>query len=252
MIEVCALASGSNGNCYYVGNENGAILIDAGISFKQLTERLIDAGLDKEKIKAIVISHEHSDHIQGLRIISKKLQIPGILTKQTYNKANYRNKPDLFSFFEAGETCVFGEINVHSFSKSHDAIDPCSFRVELDDKNIGVFTDIGEPDEIVNKEFSKCDAVFLESNYNKDLLWNGKYPYFLKKRVDSSIGHLSNEQAFELTKQFASPKLKNIMLSHISESNNNVDLIKLAFLSLNGNYNIKISSRTGISEVLKI
>ncbi|MDA3954786.1 MAG: MBL fold metallo-hydrolase [Bacteroidales bacterium] len=252
MVEICALASGSNGNCYYIGNENEAILVDVGIYFSQLNERLLNAGLDKNKIKAIFISHEHSDHIKGLKVISKKLNIPGFLTKKTYDKASDRYKPDLCTFFEAGETCTIGEINIHSFSKSHDAKDPCSFRVELDDKNIGIFTDIGEPDEIVNKEFSKCDAVFLESNYNKEILWNGKYPYFLKQRIDSSIGHLSNEQAFELTKQFASLKLKTILLSHISESNNNIDSIKQTFSELNGKYNIKISSRFGISEVLNL
>ena len=250
MIEICALASGSNGNSYYIGNENEAILIDAGIYYKRLIERLNDAGLDKNKIKAIFISHEHSDHIQGLRATSKKLGIPGILTKKTYHKAYDKNKPELFAFFNPGEPYIIGNITIHPFKKMHDAKDPCSFRVEVNNKHIGVMTDIGEVDEIVKQEFSKCDAVFLESNYDKEMLFNGLYPYYLKQRVNSSVGHLSNEQALELTEQYASPNLKTIFLSHISAANNTRELAMETFSGLKGKYDIKLTSRQGISEIV--
>ena len=252
MVEICALASGSNGNSYYIGNEKEAILIDAGIYYKRLIERLNDAGLDKEKIKAIFISHEHSDHIQGLRTTSKKLGIPGILTKSTYNKAYNKNKPDLYAFFKPGEPYTIGDIMIHPFKKMHDAKEPCSFRVEVFNKNIGVMTDIGEVDEVVQQEFSKCDAVFLESNYDKEMLWNGLYPYHLKQRVDSSVGHLSNEQALELAEQFASPNLKTIFLSHISAANNSRELAMETFSHLKAKYDIKLTSRQGISELVSL
>ena len=112
MVEICALASGSNGNSYYIGNEKEAVLIDAGIYYKRLNERLEDAQLDKSKIKAVFISHEHSDHVQGVRVTTKKLGIPAIFTKQTLQNARRRHRPDLYSFFEPGVAYSFGNISV--------------------------------------------------------------------------------------------------------------------------------------------
>jgi phosphoribosyl 1,2-cyclic phosphodiesterase len=252
MLEICALASGSNGNCYYIGNDNEAILIDAGIHYNRLIERLDEAKLDKSKIKAIFISHEHTDHVQGIRGCSKKLSIPGIFSQHTYFKSLKRYQPDLYAFFEEEKPYTIGGISVFPFKKQHDASDPYSFRVECNGKNIGVFTDIGEADKTLEQEFNKCQAVFLETNYDKDMLWNGGYPIYIKKRVDSSVGHLSNEQALELVKNHASPDLKTIFLSHISFSNNTHELVLKAFSCLNGKYDIKLTSRQGISEVIHI
>lgn len=252
MIEICALASGSNGNCYYVGNEEEAILIDAGIYYKRLIERLNDAGFDKNKIKAIFISHEHMDHIQGARTTSKKLGIPIFYSQKTYNKVYNKYKADNYGFFEAGTPYIIGNIKIHPFAKPHDAIDPCSFRVEIDGKNIGVMTDIGEVDETFQKEFSLCDAAFLESNYDVDMLMTGIYPYHLKERVSSSKGHLSNEQALNLVEQYASPNLKTIFLSHISPANNTRELALDHFSSLFKKYDIKLTSRQEISEIVRI
>jgi phosphoribosyl 1,2-cyclic phosphodiesterase len=252
MLEICALASGSNGNCYYIGNENEAILIDAGIYYKKLIERLEEARLDKSKIKAIFISHEHTDHIQGIRGCSKKLSVPGIFSQQTYFKVFKRHQPDLYKFFEEGKPYTFGNIAVYPFKKHHDAYDPYSFRVECEGKNIGVFTDIGEVDDALKQEFNKCNVVFLESNYDKEMLWNGSYPFYIKQRVDSAKGHLSNEQALELIKNHASAGLKTILLSHISFNNNTHEHIIKTFSCLNGQYDIKICSRQGISEVIRL
>lgn len=252
MVEICALASGSNGNSYYIGNENDAILIDAGIYYKRLLERLDDAQLDKSKIRAIFISHEHTDHIQGIRACSNKLGVPGIFSQHTFNKSRKRHQPDSFAFFEHFKAYTIGDISVYPFKKNHDASDPFSFRVECNGKNIGVFTDIGEADETLQKEFNKCDAVFLESNYDKEMLWNGSYPVYIKQRVDSTIGHLSNKQALELTQNFASDKLKYIFLSHISDVNNTYELALQTFSVLNGQYQVKLTSRQGISEVVRL
>ena len=252
MVEICALASGSNGNSYYVGNEDEAILIDAGIYYKRLIERLKDANLDKSKIKAIFISHEHMDHIQGARVTSKKLGIPIFYTKKTYNKSYNKNKADNFGFFEPNTPYIIGDIKVHPFAKKHDAIDPCSFRIEIGKKNIGVMTDIGEVDSTLQKEFSQCDAVFLEANYDVDMLMTGIYPEHLKERVSSSKGHLSNEQALNLVEQFASNNLKTILLSHISPVNNTRELALEHFSSISEKYDVKLTSRQKISEVIKI
>ncbi len=251
MVEICALASGSNGNSYYIGNEKEAVLIDAGIFYKRLNERLTEANLDKSKIKAVFISHEHADHVQGVRVTTKKLEIPAIFSRLTLQNAQRRHRPDLFSYFEPGVEYKFGSVSVFPFLKKHDAIEPCSFRVEIGRKNIGVFTDIGAIDDVVIKEFQKCDAVFLETNYDKDMLWNGHYPHYIKQRVDSEKGHLSNLQALELVQKHASPELKHIFLSHISDSNNTYDLAKEVFSVLNGKYSVQLTSREGISKVVR-
>lgn len=252
MVEICALASGSNGNSYYIGNEHEAILIDAGIYYKKLAARLVEAGLNKSRIKAIFISHDHSDHIQGLKVSSEKLNVPGIFSKQTYFNSRVRWKPWNYTFFEPGVTYTIGKISVFPFLKKHDASEPCSFRIETNGKSIGVLTDIGETDENVISEFSKCDAVFLETNYDHDMLWKGSYPYHLKQRVSSGYGHLSNKQALELTVNHASPKLKTVFLSHISAANNTPELAMQTFNILKDKYDIRLTSRYGISDVVRL
>lgn len=252
MIEICALASGSNGNCYYIGNEREAVLIDIGIYYKKLIERLNDAGLDKNKIKAIFISHEHTDHIQGARSTSNKLGVPVYYTKKTYFKSYKKNRADNFKIFEPGTSYNIGNFSIYPFSKLHDAIEPCSFRIESEGKSIGVMTDIGEINDAMINEFSKCNAAFLEANYDEDMLKTGVYPFFLKERVASSKGHLSNIQALELTEKYASPFLKTVFLSHISAANNTHEIAIETFSHLKDKYNVLLTSRHEISEVVKI
>jgi len=250
MTEICALASGSNGNCYYIGNEKEAVLIDIGIYYKRLIERLNETGLDKNKIKAIFISHEHTDHIQGAKVTSKKLGIPVFYTKKTYHKCYDKNKADNFGFFEIDTPYTLGDIEIFPFSKQHDAVEPCSFRIKIEDKNIGVMTDIGAVDNTLEKEFAKCNAAFLESNYDENLLQNGLYPYHLKERVSSSKGHLSNIQARKLIEKFASPNLKTIFLSHISAANNTHEIVKETFYKLSDKYTILLTSRQKASKTI--
>jgi len=252
MTEICALASGSNGNCYYIGNENSAVLIDIGIYYKRLIERLNDTGLNKNKIKAVFISHEHTDHVQGARVTSKKLGIPVFYSKKTFHKCYDKNKADNFGFFETDTPYIIDNIKILPFKKHHDAADPHSFRIEVNGLNIGIMTDIGKTDEILNKEFSKCDAVFLESNYDENMLVNGLYPYHLKQRVSSDKGHLSNLQALNLIEKFASPQLKTILFSHISAANNTHQIVKETFKHLSKKYDIILTSRQKATEVIKL
>jgi phosphoribosyl 1,2-cyclic phosphodiesterase len=252
MLEICALASGSNGNCYYIGNDTDAVLIDGGIYYKRLIERLEEANLDKSKIKAVFISHEHADHVQGVKAICKKLNITAYFSYKTFNNLPRNHHPAYVKYFEAGEIITVGEISILAFNKKHDAADPCSFRVECEGTQIAVLTDIGIADEQVQQEFGQCQVAFLEANYDKDMLWNGTYPIYIKKRVDSEIGHLSNIQALELVKNHASPHLKYIFLSHISKENNTVELALQTFSDFNGKYVILPTSRDGISEVIRL
>ncbi|HEX2395990.1 MAG TPA: MBL fold metallo-hydrolase, partial [Bacteroidales bacterium] len=198
MLTICAIASGSNGNCYYIGNNHEAILIDAGISARQTIARLMLRNLDPTQIKAIFISHEHADHTSGVRVLSKRLKIPVYLTSQTY-MAMYSNlRPASPRFFNPGCEVTIGPFSVFPFPKRHDAAEPCSFRVVYKGLHTGVFTDIGSACENVIRNLSLCHVLFLESNYDEKMLWDGTYPWPLKKRIASEYGHLSNDQAYDL------------------------------------------------------
>ncbi len=252
MLEVCAIASGSNGNCYYIGNEGGAVLIDAGISCKQILLRMKGNGLDPAKIKAVFISHEHSDHMRGVRAIAKRLHVPVYITAKTYN-ASYRNlRPDCPRFFEPGTEIGIGGFSVFPFLKKHDAAEPCSFRVGCAGKNVGVFTDIGEPCGNVFAHLRECDVLFLEANYDEKMLQEGSYPWFLKKRIASENGHLSNTQAFCLLENHAGIGLRYVFLSHISKENNTPEIAFNEIKPLAGRFDVKLTSRNGAGEVLKI
>lgn len=252
MLEICAIASGSNGNCYYIGNETDAVLIDAGISTKQILIRMKERDLDPQKIKALFITHEHSDHMRGARVLGKRLQIPVYLTAKTHNGAYKNLRPDYPRFFKPEERINVGNFQVFPVLKNHDAAEPCSFRVNYQNKNIGVFTDIGEACENVKEHIEKCDGLFLESNYDEKMLWEGRYPYFLKRRVASEHGHLSNDQAFELLDKHTNGDLQCVFLSHISRDNNTTEKALETMQALSGQMEIKIASRYEASEVFKI
>lgn len=249
MIEICALASGSNGNCYYIGNNINAVLVDAGISAKQILLRMQKRQLDAAKIRAIFITHEHTDHVRGARVLSNKLGIPVYLTERTFQTLRLEERPANVIFFIPGDTISIGAINVHSFLKNHDAAEPCSFRVEYNQISIGVFTDIGEACENVQSNFQLCRAVFIESNYDEQMLWDGPYPYYLKQRVASSVGHLSNDQSLELVKIHSGNQLEYIFLSHLSKENNTPLKAIQNFSELKNRANIQLTSREEATEV---
>jgi len=252
VIELCALASGSNGNSYYVGNEWDAVLVDAGVSAKKILMRIQDAGLDASKIRGIFVSHEHSDHVSGVRVLSKRLGIPAWFSQGTYNSLRETEQPELFHIFIPGKTVKVGSLSIHSFLKNHDAAEPCSFRIEHDDWHVGVFTDIGEACDRLIHHLRKCHALFLETNYDEKMLWEGSYPFMLKRRVASSHGHLSNDQAFELIRDHAGPELVHVFLSHLSGENNRPELAEARFESLTDRFNVKLTSRHTHSELCRL
>ncbi len=252
MIQICAIASGSNGNCYYIGNRHDAVLIDAGISRRQILKRMKQNRLDIKKVKAVFITHEHSDHMRGVRVLSDLHSIPAYFTKPTLKKARPNDRPGKVEFFAPGDSVQIGDFTIHSFSKNHDAVDPVSFRVSINGKSIGIFTDIGTPCNNVNEHLASCDVAFLETNYDENLLWNGPYPYHLKTRVTSDVGHLSNTQAAELVTTIDSSRLKHIFLSHISADNNRIDFALEAFNGMKKDINIIPTSRYEPTEVLEI
>lgn len=251
MVEVCALASGSNGNCYYVGNESEAVLVDVGISARQITLRIEQAKIPIQKIKAIFISHEHADHIRGVRVFSKRFNIPVYLTRKTYLKTTKKYLPQYSRFFVPGETITIGDLKIHSFLKWHDAAEPCSFRVENGQLSVGVMTDIGQPCKNVIQHIKQSNILFLESNYDEASLWKGGYPWYLKQRIASDHGHLSNEQAFNLVNEHAEESLKTIFLAHLSGENNNIEMALNNFDLLNDRFDIKPTFRHEPTKVFR-
>lgn len=249
MLEICAIASGSNGNCYYIGNERGSVLVDAGISCKQILLRMDERGLNPARIQAVFISHEHIDHIRGARVLAKKLHVPVYFSPKTFYAANRSLRPAYPRFFNPGESIVVDEFTIHSFLKKHDASEPCSFRIEHGGRNIGVFTDIGEPCENVTSHLGFCDAVFMESNYDDEMLQTGSYPFYLKQRISSSVGHLSNVQSFRLLQENAGSHLRCVFLSHLSAENNTPDLALNAHLPLAEKFEIRLTSRSSAADI---
>jgi phosphoribosyl 1,2-cyclic phosphodiesterase len=252
MLEICALASGSNGNCYYIGNSTDAVLVDAGISTRQILQRMYTRKLDYRKIRGVFISHEHSDHVRGLRILVKKLGIPAFLTSNTYQALWRDYQPSSYTPFQPGCSFRFRSFTIHPFRKNHDAREACSFRIEHEGLSIGVFTDIGAPCENVTSHLALCHALFLETNYDEDMLWKGKYPAYLKKRVASEKGHLSNRQSYELLSQYAGPHLRQVLLSHLSAENNRPETAYAALESLACRYDLIVTSRQEASAVVLV
>jgi phosphoribosyl 1,2-cyclic phosphodiesterase len=252
MVQICALASGSKGNCYYIGNKTEAILVDAGISRRKILQRMKMKRLDIRKVRAVFITHEHADHMRGVRVLSDLHSIPAYFTTKTYNRVRPVDKPEKVIHFQPGDSIKTGDFTIHSFSKNHDAVDPVSFRITINGFNIGVFTDIGEPCDNVITHLKECDAAFLETNYDEDLLLTGPYPQYLKNRVASSHGHLSNSQAARLVEELGSTKLKHIFLSHISAENNKVDFAMESFKEIGNTINVLPTSRFEPTEILEL
>ena len=195
---ITSLNSGSNGNCYYVGNETEAVLVDAGISCREIEKRMKRLNLSMQKVKAVFVSHEHSDHIRGLCTLSKKYQLPVYITSATLFHSAVPLDQQFVTSFNAHEPVTIGNLSITAFPKQHDASDPYSFTITCDEVKVGVFTDIGVPCKNVVRYFKECHAAFLEANYDDEMLDKGGYPYHLKKRISGANGHLSNKQALDL------------------------------------------------------
>jgi len=249
---ITSLNSGSNGNCYYIGNREEAIIVDAGLSCRETEKRMKRLGLDITTIKAVFVSHEHADHVFGLPVLSKKYQLPVYITERTRMYSGLNLQPHLVRAFNAYDPVAVGSIIVHAFPKDHDAADPHSFIVSSEGVKVGIFTDIGNACNNVTDGFSQCNAVFLESNYDEAMLMNGRYPYYLKQRIRGGKGHLSNKQAFELFTGCRSPYMSHLLLSHLSRENNTHDIVNGIFQPHSNDTTIVIASRYKETAVYEI
>jgi len=249
-LQIASINSGSNGNCYYVGNENDAVLIDVGISCRETEIRMKQIGLDIKKVKAVFVSHEHTDHIKGVSTLAHKYHLPIYITNATAK--GLKLIKHLAKTFTEHNAIHIGELLVTPFLKQHDAADPHSFIVSYNNITVGVFTDIGIVCDNLVQYFKQCNAAFLEANYDEEMLDNGGYPQHLKNRIKSNVGHLSNKQALDLFINHRSHNLSHLVLSHLSKDNNSPQLAKDLFESYANETKIIVADRYSASEVYTI
>ena len=249
---ITSLNSGSNGNCYYAGNDTEAVLIDAGISCREIEKRMKRLGLFIEKVKAVFVSHEHSDHIKGLPVLVKKYQLPVYITPLTMRRGGLIFDEHLLKSFIAHEAVSIGQLSIIPFPKFHDASDPYSFIVSGNHICVGVFTDIGAPCNHLKHYFNQCHAAFLEANYDEEMLEKGNYPFHLKKRIRGGLGHLSNKQALEVFLSHRPHFMSHLLLSHLSKNNNSPELVQDLFNAYAENVKVIVASRYQETEVFQI
>ena len=221
----CPLASGSKGNSIYLGTDKTKVLIDAGLSVKALTARLAEIQVDISEIEAVLITHEHGDHIKGLSALCSKLGIPVFANKETAQAIipHCREIPK-FKIFSTGETFQFGDIEIHPFSIQHDAIDPVAFTFQFNDIKVGLCADLGFASSLVLNQLQLCDYLYIEANHQPSMVHSSSRPMVYKQRVLSRQGHLSNEESAQLISSVYHEKLKHVYLAHLSSECNTPEL----------------------------
>jgi phosphoribosyl 1,2-cyclic phosphodiesterase len=219
----CILSSGSKGNAAYVANAEGALLIDCGLSLKKCLQELRQRALDPFSLKGIVLTHEHSDHFNGVQSMAAFLRVPVLTGAKTWRKGKLRG--DLLPL-RPEENFIFAGFNLRPFHTSHDAADPLALVLEAEDCRLGYCTDLGQLTPTVYDNLQGCTALVLESNHDPDMLRRGPYPSWLKARIAGARGHLSNAMALDLLERVWHPGLRLVVAAHLSQTNNSVELVE--------------------------
>lgn len=220
-ITLSMLASGSKGNAIYVSNGETSLLIDAGLSGSELQRRMASRNLKAERLDAIIVSHEHSDHVSGVGVLSRRFGIPIYINRKTMAAAKERiGNVKSVIHFECGAPFQIRNLTCHPFPISHDAEDPAGFTLQHNGFKIGVATDLGIATKVVKEHLKQCRLVVLEANHDPEMLINGPYSWPLKQRIKGRTGHLSNEESRDLISEIRHDQLSHVVLAHMSEENN--------------------------------
>ncbi len=265
-MRVCSIASGSSGNCIYVGSDDTHVIIDAGISGKKIEEGLNQIGLSTNDLSAILITHEHSDHIASIGVLSRRYGIPMYATRGTIQgimSQKYLGSVDasLFNEIKADNDFEIDDLHVLPIEVSHDALEPVAYRIEHGSRSVGVCTDLGVYTDRIIKGFTGVDSLFIEANHDVNMLQVGKYPYVLKQRILSDKGHLSNENCGRLLCRLLHDDLRSITLAHLSAENNLAELayeaVRLEIMMDESDYSpsdfdIKVAKRSEVSDLIAV
>lgn len=224
-MRLCSIASGSSGNCIYVGSDATNLLIDTGISGKKVEFGLNSLDLTTKDLNGIFVTHEHSDHIKGLGVIARKCGVPIYATSGTIRamkeSGSLGKLPEgIFHEIQGDSDYQVGDLTIHPFHISHDAAEPVGYRIHQGEHSVGIATDMGVYDEYIVDNLKGLDALLLEANHDVNMLQVGSYPYYLKRRILGERGHLSNETAGKLLCRLLHDGMKDILLGHLSKENN--------------------------------
>ncbi|MGD9210609.1 MAG: MBL fold metallo-hydrolase [Desulfobacteraceae bacterium] len=220
-LKICVLASGSKGNAIYISNGRASILFDAGLSGKEIERRMLARKLEPKTLTGIVVSHEHSDHIRGVGVLSRRYKLPVYITPKTAQAASAQiGKLHQTRYFECGKTFEITGLKIRPFAISHDAQDSSGFTISNHKHKVGLATDLGVATNMVKEHLKGCNLLIIEANHDMEMLINGPYPWHLKQRIKSRCGHLSNADSCNLLGELIHNNLSDVVLAHLSEQNN--------------------------------
>ncbi|MBQ0023230.1 MAG: MBL fold metallo-hydrolase [Prevotellaceae bacterium] len=244
MLTFFSLGSGSCGNCYYIATENDAIVIDCGVGIRRFKKNMLEYGMKISKVRGILITHDHADHIKAAGKISNEYAIPVYATKLVHEgmdknyQASVKVSEDNRRIIETNEMFEVGEFKITAFSLPHDASENVGYCIEIEDYRFVIMTDVGDITEYVNEYISKCTHLIIEANYDSEMLKHGRYPAILKDRITSGHGHLSNDKTANALINNFHEGLKNVWLCHLSEENNHPELARKTIETTMRNYGI--------------
>lgn len=253
-LAVCMLASGSKGNAVYISDGRTSVLLDAGLSGIEVERRLQSRNLSAHQLNAIIVSHEHTDHIQGVGVLSRRYRLPVFMSRKTAKAALQLGKVHDVRYFDCGTAFQINRLVFRPFSISHDAEDPAGFTVSKDGSKLGIATDLGIVTGVVREQLSGCNALILEANHDPDMLINGPYPWPLKQRIQSRLGHLSNHASENLLREVVHRQLRHVILAHLSETNNTPEHAYAAVAPALGPHRIElvVAAQDHCSEIIPI
>ena len=265
-MRLCSIASGSSGNCVYVGSDATHLLMDVGISGKRIEAGVAELGLKLSEIDGIFITHEHADHISGLGVIARKYGLPIYGTRGTIAAIRQTQSlgcidEELFHYIKMDEKCTVKDVTIYPIRTSHDAAEPVAYRISHDKQKIAIITDLGYYNDYTVECLKNLDVLYLEANHDIHMLQVGPYPYYLKQRILGEKGHLSNESAGKLLSRVLHDKMQAVMLGHLSKENNLPELayesvrleVTMSDTPYDGNdFPLYVAKRSDVSQMIEI